>query len=142
MTEPSKTDISAMFWSFVHAVTDMPYDDLTATPEFAWLSDTTDEARGIMVLSEEVAGVPSACVTSTEFDELAVRGVTWDADERNYEFQDTNALFIGLLDMLKAHRDVIDYTRLDALESCVNKMLRTISVDELADELCASALCT
>lgn len=136
---PSPVDVSAMFWRFVHAVLELPYDDLTATPEFTWLSDVK-ETSTLLLMSDTAACLPAEkVVTALTVYDMATRGIRWDQDRGVYVFNDVHALFAGLLELfelLLIHQpEIVDTERVDLLRRCVRKMAQTVSVYELADEL-------
>lgn len=123
-------DVSSIFWSFVHDMNHMEYDDLTLAHSYNAMSDASNSGQPILL--DESLLVPIGRVPEGLLDELG--GIAFDSTLRCYVFDDSNALFMGALQLLQScaslcgDADRPTDKRADRLDTCVKRMHNTLSV--------------
>jgi hypothetical protein len=134
-------DVSRVFWPFVHDVARMDYDDLVCTYGYDLLTEACNCGQRLSLVESEV--IPSDALTVGGWplaDTAAVHGIDWDGQTRTYILEDCNALFVGVMELLKAYchihqHDLASRHRLATLSRCTDRMLSVISLSHLTERL-------
>lgn len=127
-------DLSDIFWAFVRDVSSLPHEELTQTEGYARIAAHLGRP-GRQSFSLD-AGVLHLTIDECERIRSAPaehRGVTYDAINQRFLFDDVTAVFEGGLEM------VCEMDKA-TLERCVNRMGAFIDVSDLASDI-ASSLC-
>lgn len=133
-------DVSSIFWSFVHDMNHMDYDDLVQAHSYIAMSDASNSGQAILL--DESLLVPVENVPDGLLDKLG--GIAYDSDIRCYVFDDSNALFLGSLQLLHStvnHPSVnpsvagMMCNRANILDACVKRMQNTLSIFDAVGHL-------
>lgn len=130
-------DVSSIFWSFVHDMNRMDYDDLVLTHGFAAMSDASNSGQAIYL--DEAMLAAARTVPPDVIQELG--SVTFDTSRKCYMFGNSNSLFLGALRILRGSDPATEdqralYSRrAEALGKCIERMQSTLSVIGASDKL-------
>ncbi len=111
-------DLTPHFWRFVSSVCHMPYDSLRDTVEYQVLDAYSQSGRQAMLL-EGTVGPPLLSPGRGD-------GLRFDPELRAYIFDDCNALFDGLPQLMPCGSP-----RAELLKRCVTRMRTTIDVHDI-----------
>ena len=134
------TDVSADLWELVACVNSIAIDAVAKTAVFRRFRDLIDRGDACMV--SDACAIPFDRVLdladlNSLFSSLRVVGVSRGRD--CYVFRDVDTLFKGMAAMFAAYADSADPRR-SAIHTCMQKMVFSVDVNEMALDIGAMSL--